>query len=136
MSFCELRIKNDLDNLVIPIGSAVLDQLKLSFSLVTNSEIYNGRFAFTLSFPEDYPFASPRLVCHTPIFHPNIDERGRVCLKVLREGWMPSYTISSIVVSLIDIFDDPSSIDALNTEAGLLLDGDREAFKKKAQGAY
>ncbi|KAI4292973.1 ubiquitin-conjugating enzyme E2 M [Pancytospora philotis] len=131
MSFAKLRIQSDLDNMAIPISCMSLDGLSMRFSVDVSAELYSGTYRFTLLFPDTYPFGSPRLLCNSPVYHPNIDEQGRVCLRVLREGWMPSYTISSIVVSLVGIFLDPSGEDALNVEAGRLLEGDYEEFKRR-----
>lgn len=133
MSFAALRIKHDLENLAIPLGSATLRDYTLDFCLSLDAELYEGLYSFTLTFPPDYPFNSPRLLCHTPVFHPNIDDEGHVCLKVLREGWMPSYTVSSIVVSLLWAFSSPSSEDALNTEAGDLIETDYAEFKRRVK---
>jgi ubiquitin-protein ligase len=46
-------------------------------------------------------------------------------------GWMPSYDLNSIIVSLLVIFEYPESRDALNKEAGILLDSNYEEFRRK-----
>lgn len=132
MSFFEARIQNELNNLAVPI-EYTLDNYTLNFKIKISTEIYNGLFSFELKFPADYPFKSPKLICKTSVFHPNIDSEGHVCLKVLREGWMPTYDLNSILVSLLCIFEYISGEDALNTEAGHLFDQDYEEFVKKAK---
>ena len=41
-----------------------------------------------------YPFEPPKVCFLTPIFHPNIDDKGRICLDVLKmppqSSWKPS----------------------------------------------
>lgn len=131
MSFAEARIENDLNNLTIPIKFQK-NGLTVNFKLKIDTEIYRGMYDFVLEFPTEYPFKSPKLKCLTKVFHPNIDEQGHVCLKVLREGWLPSYDINSVVVSLICIFYYLSGEDALNTEAGMLFEQDYQEFKRRA----
>ena len=48
---------------------------------------YEGhQFKIYFHFEEKYPFKAPIVKFATPIFHPNIDDVGRVCVDVLHEG--------------------------------------------------
>lgn len=132
MRFWEARIKKDIENLTIPVKYKLEDKT-LYFSVDINTDIYNGTYKFRIEFTEEYPFTSPKLFCDSKVFHPNIDSEGRVCLKVLREGWMPCFDINSIIVSLICSFNYLSGEDALNTEAGDLFEQDYELFKCRAR---
>lgn len=132
MSFLEARIKNDLENLTIPIQYKRTAN-SLEFDLKIETSVYNGTFNFVLDFPNEYPFKSPKLICKTKTFHPNIDSEGHFCLKVLREGWMPTFDINSVIVSILCAFYYLSSEDALNTEAGLLLDQDYAEFLRRVK---
>jgi ubiquitin-conjugating enzyme E2 F len=52
----------------------------------------------------------PRVRCGTPIWHPNINEEGAVCLSLLREssidelGWAPTRTIKDVIWGLNSLF--------------------------------
>lgn len=131
MSFETDRIQHDLDTLLVPLVSCRLRDREFFFTIRVTSHFYRGNYSFRLDFPDGYPFKSPKLFCLSRTFHPNIDDQGRVCLKVLREGWLPSYDLNSIVVTLIDSFYNVSGEDVLNTEAGDLFDQDPEAFLYK-----
>ena len=37
-----------------------------------------GKFCFDIAF-ENYPFNPPALVFKTKLFHPNVDEEGKIC---------------------------------------------------------
>lgn len=125
----DLQIRRDISRLVIPLIDLRLIERTLTFSIEPNTPPFTRRYSFVITFPNEYPFASPRLLCTTPgVFHPNIDEMGNVCLKVLREGWRPTFDLNSVVVSLVSAFEDPSGEDALNTEAGRLVEEDWAEF--------
>lgn len=132
MGMAEIRIEHDISHLVLPV-ELVRDGQLVYFTIYIETHPYCGTFSFQLTFPSEYPFASPKLKCLTKTFHPNIDEDGNVCLKILREGWMPSYDLNSIIVSLHTVFMEPSSEDALNTTAGDLLEFDRDEFIRQAE---
>jgi len=53
--------------------------------------------------PADYPLVAPIVRWLTPIYHPNIDVRGNVCLGVLAERYLPGLGLAYIVRMLIDI---------------------------------
>jgi hypothetical protein len=44
-------------------------------------------FKLKLRFPPDYPFSAPTITFSTPIFHPNVDQSGNICLDILKEKW-------------------------------------------------
>ena len=43
-----------------------------------------GVFKLELLLPERYPFEPPKLRFVTQIYHPNVDEGGRICLDILK----------------------------------------------------
>ena len=80
--------------------------------------LYQGAaFVFTLTVPNTYPFDPPKVLCDTPIYHPNIDTEGKVCLNILRADWMPVLSVSSVLFGLMTLFIDPNPGDPLNKEA-------------------
>ena len=46
--------------------------------------IVGGTFNAELFLPDDYPMTPPKIRFLTPIYHPNIDKLGRICLDVLK----------------------------------------------------
>ena len=43
------------------------------------------------NFPAEYPFKPPKITFRTKIYHPNIDEKGQVCLPIIQaENWKPA----------------------------------------------
>ena len=68
-----------------------------------------GFFHFTLRFPHNYPWASPRVLLRTTDhgvcrFNPNLYANGKVCLSILGTwsgpAWSPIQSISSVLLSI------------------------------------
>lgn len=43
-----------------------------------------GTFKLEITVPDRYPFEPPRVKFATPVYHPNIDTGGRICLDTLK----------------------------------------------------
>lgn len=58
---------------------------------------YNKRsFRLEISFPAEYPFKPPKITFKTIIYHPNVDEKGQICLPIISpENWKPATKIIS-----------------------------------------
>lgn len=47
--------------------------------------VFEGtEYKLSLSFPNDYPFKSPKVKFETSCFHPNVDVFGNICLDILQ----------------------------------------------------
>jgi ubiquitin-conjugating enzyme E2 D/E len=96
-----------------------------------------GIFTLDLIFPGDYPFAPPRVTFRTPIFHPNVSPTGAICMDILKGGtgtWSPLLSVSSLLISIESLLNDPNPDDPLNTDAADLFIRDRLAYDEKAKG--
>lgn len=77
-----------LDNLEVAEDSI----LNWKARIVPQNEPYlGGAFKIEINFPTEYPFKPPNLMFKTPIYHPNIDEKGQVCLPIINPtNWKPA----------------------------------------------
>ena len=72
----------------------------------------------------------------TKIFHPNIDDQGRVCLNILREDWTPSIDLSQVACSLQYLLTEPNADDPLDGEAAACLINHPERFQSRVDDSY
>ena len=90
-----------------------------------------GIFRVKLIITPEFPLSAPKGIFITKIFHPNISEKGDICVNALKKDWNPSqwnlYTLFEIIKCLLII---PFPQSALNEEAGkLFMENYEEYFK-------
>ena len=88
----------------------------LAFDLKANTTfgLQGGKFNITLSFPQDYPFTPPAFKFLTPIYHPNVDDQGAICLSLLKEAeWKPSTRVTAILEGVLGLLVTPNPDDPL-----------------------
>ncbi|XP_051150414.1 probable ubiquitin-conjugating enzyme E2 37 [Andrographis paniculata] len=97
----------------------------------------NGVFRIKIQIPERYPFQPPIVTFATPIYHPNIDNGGRICLDILnlppKGTWQPSLNISTVLTSIGLLLNEPNPDDGLMHEASREFKYNRCAFDQKAK---
>ena len=98
--------------------------------------VYEGlTYKLSLHFPSDYPFHAPTIKFTTPIFHPNVDTHGNICLDILKDKWSAAYSVETILVSLRSLLGEPNNDSPLNGYAAQLWDSQDE-FKAVCHQKY
>lgn len=70
---------------------------------------YEGlTFKLSFSFPNNYPYSPPTVLFKTPIYHPNVDFSGRICLDILRDKWSAVYNVQNVLLSLQSLLGEPN----------------------------
>lgn len=92
-------------------------------------------FKLKLRFPPDYPFAPPAVTFVTPVYHPNVDAAGTICLDILGSKWTPAYSVATLLLSLGALLGDANVASPLNGPAASLW-GDAKAFRAAAVARY
>eukprot|EP01079_Euglenida_sp_SAG-EU17-18_P003095 gene3095-601_t len=97
---------------------------------------YEGlEYKLAMSFEGQYPYKPPTVKFDTPVFHPNVDLNGGICLDILKEEWSPSYSVTQILLSIQSLLGEPNNASPLNTYAAGLW-ANAEEFTRVCQQKY
>ena len=94
-----------------------------------------GIFKLTIQFSEDHPYKPPVIEFVSKMFHPNIFERdGKVNLDILSiRNWTPALTVSSLLISIQSLLDDPNPHESANRIAGDLFMTNKQEYLKEVR---
>lgn len=98
-----------------------------------DSPYQGGMFKLKINFPSDYPFKPPKVVFTTPIYHPNINSQGSICLDILNSQWSPVLTISKVLLSICSLLTDPNPDDPLASNVAKVYKDDKKKFDENAR---
>lgn len=106
----------------------------LSYLIGPPDTPYNGGlYIIRFCFPSEYLFKPPKVSFETPIYHPNINEKGTISLDILYHMWSPSLTFPKILLSLEALLEEPNPHDPLVPEIAQLYKTDKQLFLRKAE---
>lgn len=92
-----------------------------------------GAYALQIDFPKRYPFVPPILHITTKTYHPNINERGQLCIPILEaENWIPTSRMCTVLNVILATFNDPQPENSFYPEMAHLYVGDRNKFDRIA----
>lgn len=96
------------------------DVLQFTLQGPKGSPYENGSFKLTVTIPQKYPLEPPLVKFTTPVYHPNIDKGGRICMDILKMpptgAWLPTITLETLLVSLQTLMANPNPDDPLMME--------------------
>ncbi|KAI8145273.1 ubiquitin-conjugating enzyme Hspc150, partial [Fennellomyces sp. T-0311] len=102
-----------------------------------DSPYEKGTFRLEIRVPHDYPFNPPQIQFKTMIYHPNIDDAGRICADILKKGeqggWKPALNLSTTLISLSALMGNPNPDDPLDAEIAQEYRLDNCLFLSKAR---
>lgn len=80
------------------------------------------KFKISLEFPQEYPYKPPNVKFTSPMYHPNIDMGGNICLDILQNTWSAALNVQTVLLSLQSLLGEPNNKSPLNGEAASLWD--------------
>eukprot|EP01114_Cavostelium_apophysatum_P023465 TRINITY_DN8847_c0_g1_i1.p1 TRINITY_DN8847_c0_g1~~TRINITY_DN8847_c0_g1_i1.p1 ORF type:complete len:219 (-),score=36.05 TRINITY_DN8847_c0_g1_i1:235-810(-) len=97
-----------------------LDSLEATIQGPSGTPYENGTFKLEVSLGDRYPMEPPKVRFVTQIYHPNIDNGGRICLDLLvmppKGAWKPSLNIPTILTSIQSLISEPNPDDGLMSD--------------------
>ena len=101
------------------------------------SPFEGGVFLLTVHITGRYPFEPPRCRFLTPLYHPNIDAGGRICLDTLKSppagSWSPAVSLPSLLLSIRSLMAEPNPDDGLVPEISDLYKRNPSGWEKEAR---
>ncbi|WIA17879.1 hypothetical protein OEZ85_009379 [Tetradesmus obliquus] len=96
-----------------------------------------GLFKLSVAVPDRYPFEPPKVQFTTPVYHPNIDAQGRICLDYLnmppKGSWGPAMDLYRVLVAIRQLLAEPNPRDPLEVAIAEEYVSQPEVFKAKAR---
>lgn len=97
----------------------------------------DGVFNLEINVPEKYPFAPPSIKFLTKIYHPNIDDNGRICLDLIKMppagNWKPTIGLEGLLIAIRMLLETPNPDDPLMADIAEEFKNYKKDFLTKAK---
>jgi ubiquitin-conjugating enzyme E2 T len=131
-----------------PVGDSLV-RLEAQVTGPEGTPYAAGVWRLEVTVPSRYPFEPPKVRFATPIYHPNIDDGGRICLDTLKMqpagSWSPSVNMSTLLTSIRLLMAHPNPDDGLmpditeiyrKVRLGMLRARGAKLWRETGEGAF
>ncbi|KAF7800157.1 hypothetical protein EIP86_011403 [Pleurotus ostreatoroseus] len=108
--------KEDLGSITLGPAGDDLFHWKAAIPGPEGSVYEGGVFNVDINLGHDYPFSAPKMVFRTRIYHMNINDRGGICIDILKHNWSPALSLFKVILSLSSLLTDPNPIPSIATQ--------------------
>ncbi|KAJ8947879.1 hypothetical protein NQ318_010025 [Aromia moschata] len=97
----------------------------------------NGVFTLEVLVPERYPFVPPSIKFITKVYHPNIDDNGRICLDLIKMPpagrWKPTIGVEGLLIAVRMLLETPNPEDPLMADIAEEFKNHKDDYVRKAK---
>ncbi|KAJ1858290.1 ubiquitin-conjugating enzyme E2 S [Coemansia sp. RSA 1822] len=124
---------NPPEGILVHINEEQITEIHATIHGPQDTPYASGQFQVRLLISDDFPNTPPTGTFVTKIFHPNVSERGEICVNTLKRDWQKHYGIEHVLVTIKCLLIYPNPESALNAEAGKLLLEQYEDYASRAR---
>lgn len=129
-----IQLQNEkIDGITLKINEDNLSCIEADISGPENTPFEGGVFPIRLVLDGDYPNSPPKGYFLTKIFHPNISNKGEICVNTLKKDWHRDCGLKHVLMVIRCLLIEPNPESALNMDAGHLLLENFEEFCQRAR---
>jgi len=132
----EINLCQKLNNKELRIEPCVGDDMYTwrAYMLPAKTSAYHDAILeLSIVFPATYPYAPPLITFITPVFHPNINSNGSICISTLAKDWSPALTIEKTLLSILSLLEEPNPNDPLRPDAAELFLTDKDLYYRRVR---
>jgi len=130
----ELRdiAKDNLEGIKVNPNEADVTDILATIDGPEGTPYAGGHFKVKLKLGPEFPSSPPKAFFMTKIFHPNVSDKGEICVNTLKKDWKENLGIKHILLTIKCLMIYPNPDSALNPEASRLLQESYDDYVKHA----